>query len=173
MLIHPQCVWCAWVRILVLAGIGAALSALVLVPHYQARIVTMQRDQAQGIATARAADVETLKLARRQGDALTLRLQTTESTLSKTHQELQYAIHTQTTGRTCLSSGAVRLLNSAAPTDASAYLPAPTAGPSATDGPVATDTDVATWVANARTQYDICRARLSALIDFTPPDQTP
>lgn len=173
MLMHPLCLWCLWVRALVLAGTGAALSALLVVPHYQAKLATLQRDQAQAQATARAADIETLKHAKRQGDALTLRLQTAESTLAKNQQELQYAIHTQTTGRACLSSGAVRLLNTAGSTDASTHLPAPTPGPVAADGAAATDTDVATWAANARTQYDICRARLNALIDFTQPDPTP
>lgn len=134
--------------------------------YYQAQIATMERDQAQAVATARAADVETLKLAKRHGDALTLQLQVTESTLTKKQKELHDAIRTQTTGRACLSGSVVSLLNNSGSTDGSAHLPASTSGDAPADGAAASDTDVADWAANARTQYDICRARLNALIDW-------
>ena len=150
---------------LVASALGAALCALVLVPHYQARIATMERDQARALASARQADVDALKAANVHGDELTLRLQRTESTLTQKDQELKHAIAFQTTGRACLSGDVVRLLNN--PTqDRPASVSAPTASAAAADGAAATDTDVAQWANTARTQYDLCRARLNALIDW-------
>lgn len=164
--------WGLTLLALVAAATGAAMSALVLVPHYQERIATMERDQARAIATARQADIDALKTANTHGNELTARLQRTESKLTHKDQELKNAIASKTTGRACLSGDVVRLLNPPAAEDRAAHLPTPTASPVATDGTAATDTayasdrDIAQWVANARTQYDICRARLNALIDW-------
>ena len=151
---------------LVGAAIGSAMLAhQVTRLYYQAEISNLQRGQATALATQRAADVETLKLAQKHGDTLTLQLQTTESALTTKEKELRNAIASKTTGRACLSGDVVRLLNGTA-TDGVADMPTPTASAAAEDGAAATDTDVANWAANARTQYDICRARLDALIDW-------
>lgn len=151
---------------LVASALGAALCALVLVPHYQARIADMERDQASAIASARQADIDALKTANAHGNDLTARLQRTESTLAQKDRELKHAIASKTTGRVCLSGAVVGLLNSPATADGAAHLSTPTASAAAADGAFATDTDVAEWADNARTQYDICRARLDALIDW-------
>ena len=153
------------------AGVSADVTYIIAKNHYTAKIAGIQRDQAQAIAAARAADVETLKLAKRHGDALTLQLQVTESTLTKRERELHDAIRSKTTGRACLSGSVVRLLNNAAGDDAtnlptSAAVAAAADGTAARDTSFATDTDVAQWAANARAQYEICRARLNALIDW-------
>jgi len=147
-------------------GTGVGVTAWGLTARYDADITALKLDQERKVAAARADDIETLKLARRHGDALTLQLQASESTLTKKEKELQDAIRTQTTGRACLSGRAVSLLNNAGTTDGGTHLPTPAASPAAADGAAASDTDVATWAANARTQYDICRARLNALIDW-------
>lgn len=165
----PMITWIErWLLVLVAIGAaaaGATLTAAVLVPHYRERIATMERDQAQAEADARSADVETLKLSKLHGDALTLRLQATESTLSKREKELRNAIASKTTGRACLSGDVVRLLNGTA-TDNATDLPAPAPVAAAADGPAATDTDVAQWISYAKGQYEVCRARLNALIDW-------
>lgn len=158
--------WGLTLLALVAAATGAALSALVLVPHYQERIATMERDQAQDMATARQADIDALKTANAHGNELTSRLQLAESTLTHKDQELKNAIASKTTGRICLSGDVVRLLNQPAAEGRTAHLPAPTASAPAADGAAASDTDVAEWASNARTQYDICRARLNTLIDW-------
>jgi hypothetical protein len=36
----------------------------------------------------------------------------------------------------------------------------------AAHGAIATDTDVAGWINSAQKQYEVCRGRLNALIDF-------
>lgn len=158
--------WGLTLLVVVAAATGAALSAMVAVPHYEARIATLERDQAQAISKARAQDIADLKAAKVHGDDLTARLQTAEKTLSLKDQELKHAIASKTTGRACLSGNVVRLLNQPAAENRAAELPTPAASTAAADGAFATDTDVAEWAANARTQYDICRARLNALIDW-------
>ena len=152
---------------LVAAAVSAELTHVFEKNHWQAKIANIQRDQAKAIADARAADIEALKVAKGHGDALTLQLQATESTLTQRERELHNAIRAQTTGRACLSGSVVRLLNQpTAAEDGVAHLPAAPPSPAAADGAAASDTDVADWAANARTQYDICRARLNALIDW-------
>ncbi len=68
-----------------------------------------------------------------------------------------------TTGKPCLSAGAVGVLQpgAGAPGDAPGKPPAEDATP------VASDTDVAYWIAGANQQYETCAARLNALIDFS------
>jgi prophage endopeptidase len=158
-----------WANFLIgvcIAIFSAAISAAVVASYYGTQIANLQRKQAEAIALARADDIETLKLSKRHGDALTLQLQVTESTLTKKEKELHDAIRAQTTGRACLSGRTVSLLNNSGTTDGSTHLPATSASTAAADGAFATDTDIAQWAANARTQYDICRARLNALIDW-------
>lgn len=147
-------------------GTGVGVTTWGLQAHYQAKVTALQLDQERKVSAARADDLETLKLAKRHGDELTLQLQVTESTLTQKDKELRDAIHKQTTGRACLPGSVVRLLNNAGITDGGSSLPAPAAGPAAADGAAASDTDVADWAANARKQYDTCRARLNALIDW-------
>lgn len=147
-------------------GTGVGVTTWGLTARYDANLSAIKLDQERKVSAARADDIETLKLAKRHADALTLQLQVTESTLTKKQKELHDAIRTQTTGRACLSGSVVSLLNNSGSTDGSAHLPASTSGAATADGAAASDTDVADWAANARTQYDICRARLHALIDF-------
>ena len=147
-------------------GTGVGVTAWGLTARYDADIAALKLDQERKVAAARADDIETLKLAHRHGDALTLQLQASESTLTKKEKELQDAIRTQTTGRACLSSRTVSLLNNAGSADGGTHLPTPAASPAAADGAAASDTDVAEWIDGARHQYDTCRSRLQALIEW-------
>jgi prophage endopeptidase len=142
--------------------VAICLCAILFAQHYQEKVDALRLTQAQEVAAARAADVETLQLAKRHGDALTLQLQVAEASLTKKEKELHDAIASKTTGRLCLTGNVVRLLNDPAGDSVST----PTAVPAAENGPAASDTDVAQWANFARTQYDICRARLNALIDW-------
>lgn len=99
-----------------------------------------------------------------RGDALSAQLAQTESQLTQRTLEVSRALSKVTTGRACLGDAAVRLLNRTPRDDP---IVPEAAGPSATEsGAVATDTDVAGWIGNAQWQYETCRARLGALIDF-------
>jgi hypothetical protein len=99
-----------------------------------------------------------------RGDDLSQKLLKTEFKLSTIEKERDRALKNQTTGRACLSAGAVRLLNT---TDSGATsLPEAAGRATTTDGAAATDTDVAEWINHAISQYDICRGRLDRLIDY-------
>lgn len=129
--------------------------------------VTWERDQATAVANAERAIKEQLEGAIRLGDTLTDRLVKAEADVKKITQEKNREIAKLTTGRACLGADVVGLLNG---TDSAAPGIKPvsqTPGLSlATGGSAATDHDVATWISNARREYDTCRARLNALIDF-------
>lgn len=159
----------AWLAIGVFClglGTGVGLTTWGLGARYAANVSALKLDQERQVSAARADDLETLKQARRHGDTLTLQLQVTESNLTQKEKALHDALRTQTTGRACLTGRVVSLLNNAGTTDHADALPAPASSPAATDESAASDTDVAQWAANARAQYDICRARLNALIDW-------
>lgn len=131
-----------------------------------AEVATIQAGLSEANARAALDNRRKLETAQALGDVLFGRLASVEATLSKTSQELDREIRRRTTGRHCLNSDVVSLLNAAADSNAGNHLPEAPGSAPAEDGAFATDTDVALWAKLARTEYDICRARLGALIDF-------
>lgn len=119
-----------------------------------------------------------------RGDALTTALLASQTQIDQLSQEAHRGIKTETTGRACLGSGALRVLNSApglrtelAPASgavATGGAPAPAAddaGSPRTDtsdggDEFATDTQVGDWAIDAGAQYEVCRTRLDKLIDW-------
>lgn len=85
-----------------------------------------------------------------------------ELEIKRLNKEKNDAIRKLTTGRPCLGSRAVGMLNG---TDAG---PLPDARPGAVsaDGAFASDTDVASWAADAIAAYDTCRGRLAGIAAF-------
>lgn len=150
-----------------LAGliVGGAATGTGAVLYYRAEIAQLVREQAE--AAKKAVDEAARRLldATTRADALSAQLAATESAAAAATLEKTRAIPQVTTGRPCLGPGAVRLLNGAQQSGPVA-VPEAAAAPAAADGPVATDTDVAGWIAGAQGQYETCRARLGALIDF-------
>ena len=164
--------WGLLVSHIVVAVFAAAIYGGWLEAGHRAEVAELKRGYATNLADARAADVKALKDAQTRADALTLGLQNMQTDLNQKSKEVRDALATQTTGRACLFSGAVRVLNDAIASDAAAHLPAPTASPAAADGAAATDSDIAQWANTAREKYAVCRIRLDALIDFYPPTET-
>lgn len=108
--------------------------------------------------------------AERQGEVLSARAAAAEAARDTALQETQNALRQATTGRPCLSAGAVRLLN--APGAAHLKppgLPAPAGQPAGADAGIASDTDVVLWAAHARRSYDTCRGRIAAVAEFYGP----
>lgn len=116
-----------------------------------------------------------------RGDALTTALLASQTQIDQLSQEAHRGIKTETTGRACLGSGALRVLNRApglrtelAPasgivaTGGAAAPAADDAGSAASDGgdEFATDTQVGDWAIDAGAQYEVCRTRLDKLIDW-------
>ncbi len=136
-------------------------------------IADMKTDQATALAEAENLYRERFASEQARGDELSAQLSATETQLTQRTQEVSYAVSKVTTGRRCLDGAAVRLLNGAPRDDPTVR---ETASPSvAESGAVATDTDVAGWIGGAQYQYETCRARLGALIDFEigrPDDRT-
>lgn len=162
-------------RVALLALFCAALVALgawaghslgrapLLVELAEVRQAHAETGKLQALASARG-----LSQAQQRGDALTTRLVTRQAQIDQLRKQQHDAIQALTTGRYCLSADAVRVLNSAdAPTNGGPVdVPPPPGSAAAEDGTFATDTDVGQWSVHAKAQYDICRGRLDALIDF-------
>lgn len=125
--------------------------------------VGRDRAAAQQLAAERlAADQYRAEITR--GNTLSAKLAVAESNIQiKTVERIKY-VPQVTTGRECLSAGAVGLLNgSGKPT-----LRETTRQPAPTDAGelAATDTDVEDWAINASGRYETCATRLNELIDW-------
>ena len=151
--------------ILALAGI-----AFDLYSHSQVvkdELASLKTTHATAIAQATTAALTRLQVANQRADQLQVTLYSTEQKLSQLSGEKRHAIETTTTDGRCFNAGTVRVLNATkAAGRQAASLPEAASGTDANDGSVATDTDVALWVVNAQEQYDTCRARFQALIDW-------
>lgn len=144
--------------------IGAASSRIELAQQREAAA----RDHA---AIAEHASRRLLE-AQLRGDALATQLETANRAAMRLQENLDDAIRRATTGRPCLREPALRLLDGAH--GIKLGLPAPAGSAAAADGVaaapagelVSSDTAVALWIARAGRQYDECRRRLGALIDW-------
>ena len=145
---------------------GYALGHRLAKADGDAALAKVQRDNATLETKAAEAALARLQEAQARGDALEERLAVEEA--SRQSQALEHAreIKRLTTGRPCLNAGTVRLLNEPALGVRAPALPAPASGAAAEGAPAASDTDVAGWIDGTRHQYDACRSRLDALIDW-------
>lgn len=117
-------------------------------------------------AQATQAALVRLQEATQRANALQTTLDATEQRLATTKTELSNEIQKSTTGRACLNGRTVGLLNRATTGSEPATLSSATSGPTEASTGFATDTDIATWINSATAQYNTCRARLDALIDW-------
>lgn len=157
---------------LVAGGAGYALGHRSAKADGDAALAKLERDHANRETKAAKAALARLQKAQARGDALESRLATEEA--SRQTQALEHAreIKRLTTGRPCLNAGTVRLLNKPALGLHAPAVPTPAGGAAAADAPAASDTDVAGWIGAARLQYDTCRDRLGALINWHTGDPT-
>lgn len=121
---------------------------------------------------------EQLQAAQAKGDALSQKLLLLTGEIDQLKEEAHHAITTATTGRTCLDSAALRVLQRApgitvvpqatSSPAAAGDAPGSAAGDSAAaiDSSISTDTQVATWAVDAGAAFEVCRTRLDALIDW-------
>ncbi|HEY0954015.1 MAG TPA: hypothetical protein VGE36_04610 [Roseateles sp.] len=116
------------------------------------------------LLAARSAVLQ-LQAAQARGDELTLQLAKRSREAETLSKEKRDALTNVTSGRACLGTAALRVLDGA-PGLRVAGLPAATGSAAAGDGPVATDTDIGQWSIGAGAQYDLCRDRLGALIQW-------
>lgn len=156
----------AGVSALAAGGAGYALGHRLAKADGDAAVAKLQRDHANRETEAAEAALARLQQAQARSDALQARLAAEETNRQTQAQEHAREIKRLTTGRPCLNAGTVRLLNEPTGHSGIATVPATTSGATTADAPAASDTDVAGWIDNARLQYDACRGRLDALIDW-------
>ncbi|MER2539341.1 MAG: hypothetical protein ABTQ26_08880 [Azonexus sp.] len=154
---------------LVLTGLvllaAAAGGGWLMANYKNVEIAELERERAEENDRSTRAASKTLQAAVLRGDALSARVAAVESASQAQLEENNHAVRRLTSGRPCLDSAAVRLLNDATGIRGTA-VPA-TAGRSAESvAAFASDTDVGLWAASARRQYDTCRGRLAAVADF-------
>ncbi|MDT4329797.1 hypothetical protein RPD76_07735 [Methylomonas sp. MV1] len=154
-------------------GLGAGGGWFLTDAILNAEIAQLKADQAQALAAAETLYRERQAAEQQRGDALSAQLAQTETELNQRTLEVTRAVSKVTTGRACLGDAAVRVLNGAPRDDPT--VPEAAGASTAESAAIATDTDVAGWIGNAQYQYETCRARLGALIDFEtgrPDDRT-
>jgi prophage endopeptidase len=157
----------AWLAVAI--GVSVSVTGWGLTGHYTAKIAALKQAQAEQAASEQADALARQLQAQQRGDELTARLQVQEQANTQLQKDKADALRKTTTGGTCFGADTVRVLNRTADTANAPHLPAPAPGPAAADEPIATDTDVAAWVSGAQNQYEQCRQRLDALIDFYQP----
>jgi len=147
------------------ALLGGGFSWLVSGWINSVQMAAIKTEQAEDAAIAAQLSLERLSATQAKADLLSSRLAKTEFQLTQTTLEKSDAIKKLTTGRACLNSATVGLLNRARETTTTA-VPEPPGASVAESTAIATDTDVAGWIAAAQGSYETCRARLNTLIDF-------
>lgn len=130
-----------------------------------AQISRLEAVQAQATKTAAEQFAQRLQGAVARGNALTAQLDQAQKDIDQLTQEKQDAIRRTTTGRPCLNSAAVRVLNNPASIQP-VGVPSAASQPAADDGSFATDTDVGLWIGTCERSFNTCRARLQAVADF-------
>jgi hypothetical protein len=151
----------------VIALVASALGGSALMAdHKNAIIAEMKTNQAQAEAAVIEAAAERWKKAEARADTLVKQLAEADQARAKTALEHSHEIKKLSSGKPCFNAGLVRLLNQSGPRNEAPGLSASASSAAPEDGAFASDSDVAHWAANARTQYDTCRDRLGALIDF-------
>lgn len=169
--------------------IGAASGALVARHYTQAQLGTviakLKQDKAEARTKALEAQAMRLKAAEERSNQLAGQLSTALLANAQLTTEKTDALKSATAGRACLSDRAVRVLNGSpgirvagldgVPTTRSGAdaASAPTATNPDTAGLIVTDTGIATWSVTAGKQYEACRLRLNALIDWHEAQPSP
>lgn len=132
----------------------------------EAQITALKSKHAEELASTQVAGALRTLQANTWANSLAIKLSQSEAELSAVRQRKEHAILRISENRTCFNADLVRVLNDSSPGSEVTRLPSSTSGTDAGNEAVATDTDVALWIEGAKEQYDICRGRLKALIDF-------
>lgn len=164
--VFPLKSW-AWMAALLLCIAlvgGGAAGAAVMAWRKNAEIADLRADAARREAQIAEQASRALLEAQTRGDALSRQLMAAARAASRLRKERDDAVRTATTGRVCLDADALRVLDGAP--GLAVALPTAASGTAGADGAIATDTDLARWALAAGEQYEACRGRLGALIEF-------
>ncbi len=178
-----------WIGLLI-AGFALAAAAWLGWSTGRAPLFTQlaKKDTAHALEKLRISErtAEVLQAANERGDQLVNALELRQADINQLAREKRDAINKVTTGRACLGESALRLLNSAPGLSVRGLTPATgitaaTGAQATPDTVISTDTDIAAWAVDTGAQYETCRLRLDALIDWhlqpappaTPANQHP
>lgn len=164
------------------ALVMAAIAALIFAAGWavegwrkDAEIADLKSVQAKQVSNAAEENTKKLADAQQLSDSLLLQLSGWQATLNEFAKEKTHEIDRLATGRRCLDSALVRVLNrptdiklsGAVPTAASIALRADAPiGRDPDDGQFATDIDVSKWANQCRLKYDACRLDRNAIAKF-------
>lgn len=152
---------------LVLGGLLAHLWDASDLADARSDLLSLKAKHSEELADVRGQGIKRLKEAQARADKLQIALDRSETRIATIKKDTQREIVRTTSGRACLGSSTVGLLNNATTASTgSTTVPTAASGPAEEDAAIATDTDVATWANDAIEQYNVCRARLGALIDW-------
>ncbi|MFZ6675395.1 hypothetical protein [Undibacterium sp. Xuan67W] len=134
---------------------------------------TLKAKHSEQVAQTASAALKRIVTANERADGLQVALDNTEQRLTTSKLEKQHEIKRTTTGGACFNNATVRLLNAGniheTARGQATGLPTSTSKPAEADAATATDTDVANWINDTKAQYNVCRSRLDALIDWESP----
>jgi len=147
-------------------------------------LAQLRESDSEAARVAAIANARRLQAAHERSDVLGGQLAQVLASNSQLSQEKTHALRLAATGRVCLSERALSVLNGSPGLRVAGLDRVPTAQPAAaaaggataadSDPPtatgaperIATDEDIGTWSIGAGAQYETCRARLDALIDW-------
>lgn len=177
--------WLAIVPYLLAYALGAAASWPLARAPLQTTVADLRMENAdlrttnaESARKAALASAARLQAAQDKGDVLTRQLAASAARNDQLAKEKALEIKAATLGRACLSERTLGVLNGApgiTVASAPGGVPTPTGSAAAADEAasphpggelVSTDTDVGIWITQAGQQYDACRQRLDALIDW-------
>ncbi|QPF74224.1 hypothetical protein G8A07_15725 [Roseateles sp. DAIF2] len=151
-----------------LVGLGMLAGLHLERSQHRAEMAELRSSTAEVQRLAARAAVHRLQDAQTRGNELTLQVAERDRQISTLTQEKRDALKKVTSGRACLGTAALRVLDGS-PGLRVADLPPATSSVAAADGPIATDSDIGQWSIQAGGQYEQCRKRLGALIQWHRP----
>lgn len=184
----------AWTVVAIVVPVLALLVGLIagalVARHYtqaplRAQLAELRQANAQAQTKALQDQALRVQAAQARTDRLAEQLAGVLKVNDQLTQEKTDALKSATAGRACLSDRALRVLNGSPgirvagldgmpPTGPRAdAASAPTATDPDTAGLIVTDTGIATWSVTAGKQYEACRLRLDALIDWHEAQPSP
>jgi hypothetical protein len=144
---------------------GAILGGVFIETLSAKEIAQLHEKQATAQALADHTALARWKAATLRADAAENRLAQQNLTQQHSLEDKKHGLSAVVSGRPCLSSGAVGLLNGSA-ASAGLRLPPPAAQLDPAAAAFASDSDVGNWIAIAQSQYEQCRNTRQALIEW-------
>jgi UDP-N-acetylmuramyl tripeptide synthase len=150
-------------KVIALGLIFVALAGTHTTAYFQGRGARDDEVKVENAKTAAKAAAE-YKIAVDYGNKKAAEVQEIERTSAEVLTEVLINVSKITTGKSCLSADAVRLLNK--PTKVFGLSPRPRDPVEESTGGVATDTDIVNWIARAQDQYKKCAANNNGIVDI-------